>query len=130
MAPLKAPRSCPNNSLSISVNDGGTIDRGKWSVLPAAVAVDVARDQLLSGSAFAENEHRRLGARHLADEIADLADRRTVPHDSLIDIGIVPKPLVFAFQQRNVTPVIQRQGGDAGDRDLQVEMSDLECAWN
>src|SRR6266704_1591965 len=74
------------------VHDGGTIDRGKWSVLPAAVAVDVARDQLLSGSAFAENEHRRLGARHLADEIADLAGRRTVPHDSLIDIGIVPRP--------------------------------------
>ena len=82
------------------VDDGGTIDCGKWSVLPAAVPVDVARDQLLSGSAFAENEHRRLGARHLVDEIADLADRRTVPHDSLIDIGIAPKPLVFAFQQR------------------------------
>ena len=39
-----------------------------------------------------------------------LTNRRTVPHDSLIDVGIVLELLVFPFQQRDVTGVISARG--------------------
>ena len=91
VAPVNAPRSWPNSSLSIS--SGGiaaqlTLTNGLSR--QRAVAVDRARDQLLAGAALAGDQHARCGSarpsrsgansvahrRALADHLAALVDRR------------------------------------------------------
>src|SRR5580704_10036902 len=69
MAPVKAPFSWPNSSLSSS------------PVGMAAQIVKGARDQLLSGSGFPQNQNRSVGGRHRFHLSEDVAELRAVADD-------------------------------------------------
>ena len=65
MAPVKAPRTCPNSSDSSRVSGSAaqfTETNGRVSAL--AVVVDHPRDELLPGPALAVDEHRRVEGSH------------------------------------------------------------------
>ena len=87
-APVKAPRMCPNNSLSSSGGGrAGAVDRQKGSLGVRRVVVDVAGHQLLAHPAFTLDEHRRPGGRHLARHGHDLAHFLAAVDDALRRAG-------------------------------------------
>ena len=78
-APVKAPRTWPNSSLSsrpsgIAAQLIGT----KGFSRAAAVDVDRARDELLAGAALAGDQHARVDVRRAADQREHVAHRRAV----------------------------------------------------
>ena len=76
VAPVKAPRSWPNSSLSISVGGSAARLTGDERLARARrVVVDGARDQLLAGAGLAGDEHRRVeaAARPISFQIASIA---------------------------------------------------------
>ena len=76
-APVKAPLSWPNSSLSISV--GGSAARftaTNGCRRARRVVVDGARHQLLAGAGLAGDEHRRVGGGGAADQLPDGQHRR------------------------------------------------------
>ena len=94
VAPVNAPRSCPNSSDSIS--SGGmaaqfTLTNGLSA--QRARAVDGARDQLLAGARFAGDQHPRARRRHLGDlGVQRVHRRRCVPDhlEALVGHGAQP----------------------------------------
>ena len=69
-APVKAPRSWPNSSLSTSSREKAaqlTLISGRAAA--RAVVVQRVGDQLLAGAARAADQHREVGRRHLADHV-------------------------------------------------------------
>ena len=65
MAPVKAPFSWPNSSLSSRpVGMAAQLSLTKVRLAAAAQVVNGARDQLLAGAGFAENQNRSVGGRH------------------------------------------------------------------
>ena len=74
-APVNAPFSWPNSSLSISVSGmAAQLMATKRSGAARAESVDRARGQLLAGSAFAGDQHRGAAGRDLLDQ------RENLPH--------------------------------------------------
>src|ERR1700722_17545113 len=51
-------------------------------VLSAAALMDRARDQFLSGAGLPEKQHRRIAGSHGFHQIQNMAECRTLPHDS------------------------------------------------
>ena len=81
-APVKAPRSWPNSSLSTSV--AGSAPQFTFTITlapPAADAMDRARDQLLARAGLAEQQHRRVGVGHELDGAEHLLHRRRAAQD-------------------------------------------------
>jgi hypothetical protein len=67
-APVNAPRSCPNSSLSSTSRGSVAAVDGHEGLIPAGRAiVDRAGDQLPAGAALAEDQHRGLGRRDAVD---------------------------------------------------------------
>ena len=72
-APVKAPFSWPNSSLSSSVSvKRAAVDRHHADEAPRAGGVDGARHQFLAGAAFAGDEHGGLGGADGFDGVEDL----------------------------------------------------------
>ena len=72
-APVKAPFSWPNSSLSSNdLGQRGTVDRDDRLVGPGAGAVQGLGDQFLAGAAFALDQDCLVGAAGAFDEAEDL----------------------------------------------------------
>ena len=80
-APVKAPFSCPNNSLSSSVSGMAAQLTPGTAIEPAAVLIDGPGDQLFAGTALAGDQHGDVLAGDLADCLVDLAHRRARAED-------------------------------------------------
>ncbi len=78
-APVNAPRSCPNSSLSVSSRESPAQLRSTNGFGRARRAVvDVAREHALAGAGVAEQEHRRRVRRDRVGELLHLAHRGRV----------------------------------------------------
>ena len=76
-APVNAPRTWPNSSLSASVGiEGGDVHRHERPAAPAAVAVNRPGDQLLAGAALAGEHHAGFGRSDQRDPLEDLLHHR------------------------------------------------------
>ena len=76
IAPVKAPRSWPNSSLSSSSRGiAAALTATKGPAARPLAAWMRARDQLLAGAALAGDEHRHVAARHAADRLEELEQR-------------------------------------------------------
>ena len=72
-APVKAPRSWPNSSLSSSaLRDGGAVERDEGLLGARAQLVQGARQRLLAGAALAQQQHGHRDAGQPLDRAADL----------------------------------------------------------
>ena len=81
-APVKAPFSRPNSSLSTSVvGNRGAVDPHHRPPAARAQVVDPRREQLLAGAGLAEQQHGRIGGRDLLDQLEGLANRRALADD-------------------------------------------------
>jgi hypothetical protein len=77
---VKAPFSCPKNSLSISVPEiRRAIHPDERRLCPRALTVYLVRIQLFACTALALDQDSRLRARHALDELPHLPDRGAVP---------------------------------------------------
>jgi len=97
-APVNAPRSWPNSSLSSSVS-------ASEAQCPRAagpfVRVERARDQLLAGAGLAADEDGRRALRHLGDHGVDLAHGAAVADDvagAELAAQLLAQPLVLRLQ--------------------------------
>ena len=78
-APVNAPFSWPNSSLSTSSRENAaqlTRRTGRWR---AGCGVDRARDQFLAGARLAAHQHRHIGRRNLVDSLEDAHHRARPP---------------------------------------------------
>ena len=81
-APVNEPFSWPNSSLSTMFSGSAAqlnLMNGPSAV--EAVIVEGVGDKLLADAAFAEDQHGRLRARHLVDELVDLLHRLGIADD-------------------------------------------------
>ena len=117
IAPVKAPFSCPNNSLSSSAS-GMAAQLMATNGLPArgAVVMDGARYQFLAGTAFPANKNGGIAAGHPGDELLHLPHGITFAHDDAVQIQFRLQPAIFAAQALQGENVLQSDGGDSGDR--------------
>ncbi len=69
MAPVNAPATCPNNSLSRSVSGRAAGDLDKRLVAPAAAAMNGAGDQRFARAAFAADQHGGPRVGHAVDHV-------------------------------------------------------------
>ena len=84
IAPVKAPRSWPNSSLSSrSRGIAAELTATKGPALRALAACSAARDQLLAGAALAGHQHRHVAARHAPDGLEGLEQGRAAPDQPL-----------------------------------------------
>ena len=83
-APVNAPLTCPNSSLSISPAEMApqfTLTSGCWSAW--AAVVDRASDQLLAGPGLSENQDRSVGRRDAVDHVEHGGELRAAADDLL-----------------------------------------------
>ena len=84
-APVKAPFSWPNSSLSSRLSGRAPqLTATIGEVPPLAVGVNRAGDDLLAGAALAQDQHRGVGLGHVLDQLQHLPHRRAVA-DDLVD---------------------------------------------
>ena len=76
-----------------------------------AAAVERLRHHLLAGAAFAENQHRRGGRRHLANEGEDRLHRRAGAQHVLEDLGRLPllHGAIFLLELGHVDAPLQHE---------------------
>ena len=65
-----------------AAGNSSTIDLYERAVLAVAAIVNRTRDEFLAGSRLSQKEHGRIAWSHHVDEIQDLPERWTLPHDS------------------------------------------------
>ena len=109
VAPVKAPRSWPNSSVSIS--SGGiaaqlTLTNGLSA--RALGAVDRARDQLLAGAALAGDQHARPRRRDLRDLGEQRRHRRALADHLEALVGQRAQALDLARHRAPLERVAQR----------------------
>ena len=99
---MNAPFSRPNSSLSISVAGiAAQFTRTIARRAAGAQLVDLRREQLLAGAGFAEQQHRRVGARHVLHLLEDLPDRGALADDvagAVPFLGLGPKVDVLGVE--------------------------------
>ena len=77
IAPVKAPRTCPNSSDSSSVSvKRRTVHRHEGTAGAAALFVDHLDHELLACAAFPEHQHGGVERRHLTGQLEHLLHRR------------------------------------------------------
>src|SRR6186997_927102 len=86
----------------------GTINGHEWPFRPPAITMDGARDQLLPGAHFAENQNSRIRLRNLINKGTYLRNGRTLTDQPVVDVGVFAELLVFPFQTLDITGVIER----------------------
>ena len=84
-APVNAPRTWPNSSLSTSVG----LSEARWigtngSLGPRRMAMNGPGDQLLAGAAFAGDQHRGIGRRDQRDALEHLLHGRAFAQQLLL----------------------------------------------
>ena len=126
---MKAPRSWPNSSDSISSSGMAaqlTVTKGSAGAL--AAQVDGLGDQLLARAALARDQHPRIGGSHFFDQAEDLLDRRRRADHLVALQALLEERVAFPFQPRPLQGVLQRdQDALPLDRFLQeVEGADLD----
>ena len=99
IAPVKAPFSWPNSSLSSSVSgEGAAVDRHEPLGPPRAVIVDGAGDEFLASPGFPQDERgdvgRGQGAHHAVEflhlgALADDAGETVLPLDFLVQANVL-----------------------------------------
>ena len=88
-APVKAPFSWPNSSLSSRLlRDGRAVEGQERRLGPGAVLVDGAGDQLLAGAALAGDQHRHVLGGDAADGLVDLAHGRAGADDGAVHVRV------------------------------------------
>jgi hypothetical protein len=103
-APVNAPRSCPNSSLSSSDSVKAPQLTARNGPLPRAV--DALRDQLLAGAGLALDQHRdrgRGGALHQPQQLAQRGARAD-------DLGERIAALAAALQRADLEPQVRLRG--------------------
>ena len=124
-APVNAPFSRPNNSLSMSVAGiAPQLTRTIVRPLAASELVDLRCEEFLAGSRFSEQEHRGVGARYLPDLLHYPPDGRALSDDAgqpqalslfqtQVDVlGVQPifEPLHFTRRREHrLVPLLPRQ---------------------
>ena len=84
MAPVKAPLSWPNSSLSSRpVGIAAQLSFTNAPIAPRAQLMDGARDQLLAGAGLARDEHGRIGRRDGLDLLQHAPQRGAAADDVL-----------------------------------------------
>ncbi len=82
MAPVNAPFSWPNSSLSSKpAGNGRAIQLDEGAIAARAQAMNGARQQFLAGAGLALDEHGRIGGRHGFNLLEHLAQARALAHD-------------------------------------------------
>jgi hypothetical protein len=113
VAPVKAPFSWPNSSLSrIDSGQGGAVGGHQLARGAAAVLVDVAGEQLLAGAALAEQQHGRRGAGRLLGHLERGAHDLAVADDRLVGCGGELGPQLAVFGDEGVLVERLLDGGD------------------
>ena len=98
-APVNAPATCPNSSLSRSVSGSAPQAISTNGLLRrAAAAVDGPGDERFAGAAFAGDQHRSSGVGDAVDHVEDLEHAMIMADDVLhaeaeIELGL--EALVF-----------------------------------
>ena len=84
---MNAPFSWPKSSLSISAA-GSAAQLTLMNGFPAAgcAGVDGARDELLAGAGLAEDQHGRVGRRHLSHAVAAPPRSAGAAADDLLEV--------------------------------------------
>src|SRR6185295_1902845 len=67
--------------LDQGLGDGGRVDGHERLLPPGTLAMDGTGDQFLAGAALARDEDRRIGARHLGDELEEPPHLRRLTDD-------------------------------------------------
>ena len=96
--PIRFVGSSEQFGFDQRVGDGCTVDRDQRAVFARTVFMNRACEQILTRSAFSEDENTSLQRRHRFNESVLFLDRLTLAHDSAIDVGIIAKLFVLAFQ--------------------------------
>ena len=87
-APVKAPRSWPNSSLSIRPSGRAPqLTRTNGPAGAVRVAVQGGGDQLLAGAALADDQDGGVGRRGQADRLEDLAHRGALADQLGLGVG-------------------------------------------
>jgi hypothetical protein len=103
MAPLKAPFSCPKLGLDQTRRQRGAVDLDQRLVVPAAVRMDRARDELLARAGLPRDQHGRVGRGHAPRLFEHRDQARGAPHDLLevVDrLDLLPQVAVLLLQAR------------------------------
>ena len=115
-APVNAPRSWPNSSLSISVlGIAAQLTRIIWPVPPVAEFVNLLCEHFFADAGFAEQQHGRGRRRDLLCLGECEPDGRRFPHDRLQragcsrihrdgTVGLTPRPPDGTMAIRGYTP--------------------------
>ena len=127
MAPVNAPFSWPNNSLSSSdLGQRGAVDGDARLVGAAAVAMNGARHQFLAGAALARDQHRGVPFRHAADELINVAHARAVAHHVVLNIHLGLQAAIFLLEPLHAARIVEREGGDTADGGQQLQVIFVE----
>src|SRR5712671_5191578 len=89
--------------------------------------MDRARDQFLSGAAFAANQDSRFGGRNSADELIDLPDPRALAHHVVLDVDFFLETLVLTLKPFDIPHMLQSHGSDGGDGRQEMEVMLIEA---
>ena len=112
-APVKAPFSWPNSSLSTSPDGSAAQLTLTISVVPArAQPVDGLGDELLAGAGLAAHEHRGVRGRDLLDQAEDLPDGGALPDE--LDVRLDHLDLGLQVVALRLEPVLQSLDLDVG----------------
>ena len=96
--------------------DGGTVDGDEGLAGTQAAGVNGAGHEFFAGSTLAANEHGGIAFRYARDEIADAAHGRALADQRAIGFDLRAEALVLGTQRIELQQVLQRDGGDAGNR--------------
>lgn len=75
------------------LGDRPTVDRHEGLAVALRLPVQGPGHQFLAGTAFAANQHRRLGGRQFAQEFAQVADRSAVAQQLMLGLSDMDVPL-------------------------------------
>ena len=99
-APVKAPFSSPNSSLSSKASGiAAQIDSDKRLIKSQAVGVNRAGHKFLACSTFAANEHRRIAPKYSLNELTETFHRPALPDEGAVGFSFCLEALVLCFQR-------------------------------
>ena len=108
-APVKAPRTWPNSSLSISSSgNGGAVHLDERPRPAPAHRVNVSRDQLLSGAVLAEDQHAAVGRRSRRHLLAQPHHDVAVADHQVLRVHLRSQREILGFE----TPLPERVPDD------------------
>ena len=98
-----------------SLRQCGAVDGNEGLGGAGTVAVNGARHQLLTGTAFTTDQNGGTGRRDLTDELEDFAHARARAHHVVLNIDRFLETAVFSFKPLQTTSVFKWHAHDAAD---------------